>query len=137
MGKRNNTTQLMLPLDVVEAAAERANAEQRSLTEVIVTLLRDFTAGRTYLNLPDGGSERERLEAAERVCVLYGWSALGDGSDRSKALHELWSEWDDLPGTDSSSAGNPELSDERIAELARRRDETRARTLERIRAEGR
>ena len=56
MGKRNNTTQLMLPFDVVEAAAERANAEQRSLTEVIVTLLRDYTAGRTYLNLPDGES---------------------------------------------------------------------------------
>lgn len=79
---------------------------------------------------------RRRLAVAERVCVLFGWTAVHDASDRDKALHELWSEWDDLPDTDSSPAGNPDLTDELISQLARKRDETRARTLARIREEG-
>ena len=80
---------------------------------------------------------RERLEAAERVCVLYGWTSIGDDSERSKALHELWSEWVRLVG--SAFAGpdaHPDLNDERITELARQRDEIRERALARIRKQG-
>ena len=40
--------------DLLEAAAERANQEQRSLVDVINTLLRDYADGRTWLNLPAG-----------------------------------------------------------------------------------
>jgi hypothetical protein len=76
--------------------------------------------------------ERTRLEAAERVCLLYGWSGIGGDSDRSKALREMWGEWADLPGVSLRPGDHPGLSDERIAELARRRDEIRARTLGRM-----
>lgn len=75
-----------------------------------------------------------RLEAAERVCVLFGWTGCGGGSDRGKALHELWAEWVAVVGTAfTDRSAHPELSDERIAELARRRDLTRRRTLDAIR----
>jgi hypothetical protein len=77
---------------------------------------------------------QRRLEAAERVCVLYGWTGGGSGSDREKALHELWSDWVDVSGVSLSQTDHPDLSDERIAELAQRRDATRAATLERMRA---
>ena len=72
---------------------------------------------------------RQRLALAESVCVLYGWTGLRMDSDRDKALFELWSMWSKLPGTDVSPEGNPELTDTLIADLARRRDETRARVL--------
>jgi hypothetical protein len=77
---------------------------------------------------------RKRLEAAERVCVLYGWTGVTEESERSKALHELWSEWVKMvsPGF-TSRAAHPDLSDERIAELAARRDEIREQTLARMR----
>jgi metal-responsive CopG/Arc/MetJ family transcriptional regulator len=45
---------ISIPNDLLQAAAERANQEQRSLHDVINTLLRDYAAGRTWLNLPDG-----------------------------------------------------------------------------------
>ena len=58
---------------------------------------------------------RERLEAAERVCVLFGWTASTGTGDRDKALHELWSEWVDLVGSASTGPdAHPELSEERI-----------------------
>lgn len=79
---------------------------------------------------------RARLEAAERVCVMFGWTAARMDSDRDKALHELWAEWVSISGVSTSPEDHPDLSDDRIAELARRRDETRRRTLARIRAEG-
>ena len=40
--------------DLLQSAAERANQEGRSLTDVINTLLRDYAEGRTWLNLPAG-----------------------------------------------------------------------------------
>lgn len=76
----------------------------------------------------------ERLKAAEDVCVLYGWSAsTAHQSDRDKALQELWNRWHDTAGRDASSRErNPHLTDERIAELARKRDATREATLRRF-----
>ena len=74
---------------------------------------------------------RARLAAAEKVCVLLGWTTARNDTDQDKALHELWVEWMDLSGVSADPADHPELSDEHIARLARRRDETRARTLER------
>jgi hypothetical protein len=79
---------------------------------------------------------RERLEAAERVCVLYAWTGGPHDSDRSKALHELWSHWVKVSGNDCSPAANPDLSDELIEQLARQRDATRERTLAAIRDGG-
>ena len=40
--------------DALQAAAERANQEQRSVIDVINTLMRDYAEGRTWLNLPEG-----------------------------------------------------------------------------------
>jgi hypothetical protein len=45
---------IRVPDDVLQAAAERANQEQRSVTDVIAALMRDYARGRTWLNLPDG-----------------------------------------------------------------------------------
>lgn len=75
-----------------------------------------------------------RLEAAERVCAVFGWTAASSDSDQDKALHELWAEWVAIVGSEfASPAAHPELGEERITELARRRDLTRRRTLDAIR----
>jgi len=71
----------------------------------------------------------ERLKAAEDVCVLFAWMPTAD-SERGKAAHELWRKWMDLSGNDCSAESNPHLTDELIAELAAKRDATRAATLE-------
>ena len=46
--------------DLIEVAAERANEEQRSLSDVISTLLssllREYATGRSWLNVPPQGS---------------------------------------------------------------------------------
>jgi hypothetical protein len=128
---------LRVRADALDAAAERANGEQRSLTDVATALLRDYAAGRTWLSAPgEEGGEDARLRAAEEVCLMYGWTGACRDTDRDKALHELWSHWVNVSGASMSPADHPELSDERIAELARQRDETRARTLARIRELG-
>lgn len=77
---------------------------------------------------------RERLEAAERVCVLSGWTASNTtiGSDIDKALYMLWRKWTMLPGVDPGPQAHPDLNDEVIASLARQRDDLRAETLERL-----
>jgi hypothetical protein len=87
--------------------------------------------------MADNDAMHARLEAAERVCALYGWTSVDDGSDRSKALHELWGQWCDLPGSTPHPVDHPELTEGFITALARRRDAIRQRTLERIRTEGR
>lgn len=69
---------------------------------------------------------KARLAAAELVCVAYGISPARHDSDREKATHELWSDWQELAQADMTS-----LSDERITELARRRDAKRAEALRR------
>ena len=74
---------------------------------------------------------RRRLEAAERVCAVFGWTAVRDQSDRDKALHELWVEW--LGAAEDgfgSPLAHPELTDETIGRLARQRDEKRAAALQ-------
>jgi energy-coupling factor transporter ATP-binding protein EcfA2 len=77
---------------------------------------------------------RARMEAAEQVCALYGWTGGVHDSDHAKALHELWAEWVALVGDDGASPLSwPGLSDERIAELARRRDGKRGDALRRLR----
>jgi hypothetical protein len=51
---------LAISNDLFQRAAERANQEQRSVIDVINTLMRDYADGRTWLNLPgppeDGGT---------------------------------------------------------------------------------
>jgi hypothetical protein len=87
--------------------------------------------------MADNDGLRARLEAAERVCALYGWTGAHHDSDRGKALHELWRQWCDLPGSTPHLVDHPELTEGYIAALARKRDAIRERTLERIRTEGR
>lgn len=73
----------------------------------------------------------ERLKAAEDVCVIYGWTgSTSHRSDRDKALHELWRKWHEIAGPDACDQDrNPHLTDELIAELARKRDATCETTL--------
>lgn len=78
---------------------------------------------------------KARLEAAERTCVLLGWYALPDDSERGKAVLQAWMDWSALPGVETGPAAHRDL-EALIPELARRRDETRARTLDRIRELG-
>jgi hypothetical protein len=75
---------------------------------------------------------QERLKAAEDVCVMYAWSPTRaiEGGDREKATYELWRRWFDLPGTSAMPDDHPDLTDDLIDELARKRDETRARTMQ-------
>lgn len=68
---------------------------------------------------------RTRLAAAEQVATLVGWCASRDHSERGKAATQAWMDW-------ANAYGAPERDeawDERIRELARRRDEIRAHTL--------
>jgi hypothetical protein len=71
-----------------------------------------------------------RLAVAEDVCVIYAWSPSRTVTDREKAAHELWDRWSHLAGNDCTAKSNPHLTDELIAELAAKRDATRAATLE-------
>lgn len=56
---------LDLPDDVVQAAAARANDENRSLVEVTAALLREYAAGQSWINIPppevQGGGEYAEL----------------------------------------------------------------------------
>lgn len=72
-----------------------------------------------------------RLAAAEAVCVLFGWSGAPPQSETEKALHQAWSMWAEINPGVSEVANNPDLN-EAIPWLAAVRDETRDRTLERI-----
>jgi hypothetical protein len=75
-----------------------------------------------------------RLKAAETYCVLSGWQGSRMATDEEKALHQLWSEWATIAGSEFTGPGaHPELSGAEIAKLARKRDEIRARTLAAIR----
>jgi hypothetical protein len=75
----------------------------------------------------------ERLHVAERALLLFGWTAYRAETDREKALHELWSEWQDLvPDAFVDPKSHPDLSDKAIAPLARCRDATVAATLAKI-----
>lgn len=73
-------------------------------------------------------AEQARLDAAERVCVLYGWCGVHDESERDKAAHELWSTWYNDFGRDAEKRHKKQLQ-AAIPELARNRDATHAATL--------
>lgn len=70
-----------------------------------------------------------RLAMAERVCALLGAMPAPCSDDREKALYELWREWMDRYGH-----AVERIDDDEVAALARRRDETRERTLARLRS---
>lgn len=97
-----------------------------------------FTVGRGETDLEAALRWQRRALVAERVCIMVGWTP-GTDSERSKALHELWAEWltaYEAAGGSVEPRDHPDLSDERIAELAARRDATRAATMQRIREAG-
>jgi hypothetical protein len=80
---------------------------------------------------------RERLEAAERVCLMFGWTASRRESDRDRALHMLWSRWHKEYGYELDPLGSDEpaeglgLTEGAVADLARQDDEVMM--LERMR----
>lgn len=90
-----------------------------------------------YDQIPRGiEALRTRLKAAEDLCVMYSWSAAHNESKREKAAHELWSRWANIVGPTFLLPGaHPDLSDEMVDLLAAQRDETRARTLAKIRSD--
>lgn len=71
---------------------------------------------------------RRRLEAAERVCVLFGATASTGETERDKALGQAWSEWNQRYRGDA-----PTVNDRETEILARRRDQIRDATVGRIR----
>lgn len=93
--------------------------------------LEDLTSER--LAADHGARLRERLTAAEEVCLVFGWTRASMATDHDKALHELWRRWCDVSGVSFLQSDHPELGDDRLAELARKRDEARTRTLAAIR----
>lgn len=73
-----------------------------------------------------------RLDAAEDVVVMFAWCASrSTESDRDAAAHELWVRWRELPGTSDSPESNPHLTDDLIANLARKRGAKRSAVLAR------
>jgi hypothetical protein len=77
-----------------------------------------------------------RLEMAERVCVLFGWTGSRSETVKDKALAQAWQEWaSTVPEGFLSPKEHPELDEEAIATLAAKRDEIRAQTLALIRGE--
>ena len=71
-----------------------------------------------------------RLAAAERVCVVFGWTAATN-TEASKACHELWREWLRISGVPTGPRHNTELHD-MVPVLAAMRDAQRAETLRRL-----
>lgn len=77
---------------------------------------------------------RERLAAAEAVCLLFGWSPSHATTDREKAAYMLWCHWADRVGNEfTAPSSHPELSKDVIRTLARARDAIRDKTLSKIR----
>lgn len=77
-----------------------------------------------------------RLKAAEDLCVMYTWSPVHTDTAREKAAFELWSRWYDLVGEAFiQPEAHPDLGNKPVARLAAQRDETRARTLAKIRSD--
>lgn len=71
---------------------------------------------------------RSRLEYAENVCLMLGWSGAMD-SQRGKATTQLWMEWARVVGNEFT---DPDQHADLIARedaLAAERDRIRARTL--------
>lgn len=116
--------------DVVAELEARYNAPGGVLDAVEETRIERIT--RPPVDVITQPWLEERLAAAEDVCALYGWSpARNDDTDREKATHELWRTWLGKVGSADREAF-PHLTDERIAELAARRDATRRMTLRRF-----
>lgn len=78
------------------------------------------------------GNERERLEAAERALVMFGWCGVGD-SERDQAATELWQRWAALVDSDFlGPRAHPDLDARALAACRRaRRDQTLAEFVER------
>jgi hypothetical protein len=78
---------------------------------------------------------KARLTAAEAVALMFGWSPVVDG-DRYVACYEVWCVWAEIAGADFLAPRNhPELSRERIAELAAKRQAEYEAKLARLRGE--
>lgn len=72
----------------------------------------------------------ERLVAAEKVCLLFGWTGVKGNTVRDKATTQAWIEWARLYPKDYCDPPNhPDLNDEAIEALAAERDRIRAETL--------
>lgn len=78
----------------------------------------------------------QRLDIAEDVCVMYGWSGSDMRFERHRAAFEIWSLWLQLSGNDLSREANPHLSNDLISRLAARRTATADQMLARIRDKG-
>jgi hypothetical protein len=83
-----------------------------------------------------GALSREALEArlrvAEDVCVLFGWTGGGEGSQRGDALTQLWMTWARMAEVDTSPDANRHI-DDLIPQLAAQRRRTREATLAKLR----
>ena len=85
--------------------------EERSVTTAI-------KVKRPYGDLSRDELE-DRLSVAEDVCVMFGWSAYHEDTDRDVATYKLWRRWTDTVGDEFLKPKNhPHLNDEAAKELA-------------------
>jgi hypothetical protein len=133
---------LNIPRGVLEAAAERASEEHRSLSEVVTALLRCYAEGQTWANLPAAGEAPLRIgpvifpvghvhldsDGIERVKNRWGFNSFTTQEGAGESLRQLarrgtWYIWRLADGSytftavpDPSTPGHPaELVEEVIA----------------------
>ena len=73
---------------------------------------------------------RERLEAAEQLCLMFSWTAPSEFTRDGKACFQLYRRWLEVSGVDPDRDRHPELNEVRINDLAAEYDGKRAWTLQ-------
>lgn len=75
-------------------------------------------------DLPAGVPEeiRERLEAAEELCLMFSWTAPSESTRDGKACFQLYRRWLEVSGVAPERDKHPELGNDRIGDLAAQYD---------------
>lgn len=72
---------------------------------------------------------RERLEAAEQLCLMFSWTAPSEFTRDGKACHQLYRRWLKVSGVVPARDQHPELGEDRLNDLAAEYDGKQAWTL--------
>lgn len=73
---------------------------------------------------------RERLEAAEQLCLMFSWTAPSESTRDGKACFQLYRRWLEVSGVIPERDQHPELSEDRLNDLAAQYDGKQTWTLE-------
>lgn len=72
---------------------------------------------------------RERLEAAEQLCLMFSWTAPSETTRDGKACFQLYRRWLKVSGVVPERDQHPELSEDRLDDLAAEYDGKQTWTL--------